>query len=110
MINNPTSIQQSQSGLVTFNKCTNNIAELESEDAKTIVPTNIKRMYAVFVNNSSATITLILGEPNSGAVDKGITLNPYGGSFEINQLNLYRGKVSAISAINAKLSWVECEG
>jgi len=109
MINNPTIIKQSQSSLVTFSKCTNNITELESEDAKTIVPTNIKRIYAVFVNNSSTTITLILGEPNSGAVDKGITLNPDGGSFEINLSNLYRGKVSAISAIDAKLSWVECE-
>lgn len=109
MINNPTINNQQKTNLVAFYKCINNVTELKSEEAKSIISANLKRLYAVFINNTSTTITLILGEPNSGSVERGIILNPYGGSYEINLSNLYRGKISAVCEIDAKLSWVECE-
>lgn len=108
MINNPAINSQSKSSLVTFDKCTNNVTELKGEEGKTVISGNPKRLYAALINNSSATITLMLGEPNSGTVERGIILNPYGGCFEITLTNLYRGKVSAICASDVKLSWVEC--
>lgn len=109
MISNLSNFQPPQTSVTSFNKCSNKVTSILADTSVDIVAANSKRLYAAFINNSEVPITLILGERSDGTIDKGIPLSP-GGSFEINLMNLYRGKVSAISDEKAKLSWVECEG
>ncbi|MEH2425866.1 MAG: hypothetical protein V7K48_34695 [Nostoc sp.] len=90
-----------------FEHCINSYKSLVKNIATEIIPANKTRAYACFVNNSFTEITLILGNPNEGTINKGIVINP-AGSYEITNLNLYLGKVSAISASDCQLSYVEC--
>ncbi|WP_375497045.1 hypothetical protein [uncultured Nostoc sp.] len=90
-----------------FSNCTNGDKQLNSNAGDTILEPNSNRQYAVFMNNSLFDITLILGDKSKGGIGKGIVLKSKG-SYEINSVNLYIGKVSAISASNCKLSFVEC--
>lgn len=61
------------------------------------------RKYAAIVN-ASATVPMYLaledspddGVTNQAEVGKGIYLSPNGGSYEINEANLYKGEVWAI--------------
>lgn len=53
------------------------------------------RKYALFVNDSNTEIYLSLGGP--AVVGDAIRLNRKGGSYEIEQTNLFRGEVFAIS-------------
>lgn len=82
--------------------------ELTADEPSTVIAANSKRLYAAIINNSSSQVTLILGKAGSGSLEKGIPINPLGGSYEINAANLYRGEVCAISTAKVKLSWVEC--
>ncbi|MEH2467517.1 hypothetical protein [Nostoc sp.] len=91
-----------------FEECVNDEKVLTKNVPSDILGINKTRAYACFVNNSSGEITLIFGSSSTGAINKGIILKPGGGSYEINTNNLYQGKVSAISASNCKLSYVEC--
>lgn len=91
-----------------FDKCTNDKAVLTANVAKILSQANGNRTYALYINVGSTPITLILGDITTGAaVGKGIPLLPYG-SYTINSDNLYTGKVSAIAASAAELSFVEC--
>ncbi|ALF52983.1 hypothetical protein ACX27_09170 [Nostoc piscinale CENA21] len=94
--------------VIRFNNCTHGEKTFTKNVGDEVLNENSNRQYAVFVNNSLYDITLILGDKSKGTVGKGIILKPRGGSYEINQTNLYVGKVSAISANNCKLSFVEC--
>jgi hypothetical protein len=64
-------------------------------------------MYAAFINNGQTDITLVLDDKSKALIDEGIVIKGYGGSYEISLLNLYTGKVSAISASITQLSFVE---
>lgn len=57
---------------------------------------NAERTAATFVNDSPSVIYLRLGD--DAVVNTGIRLNRDGGSFEINELNMFYGPVSAIGA------------
>ncbi|XHR85290.1 MAG: hypothetical protein ACFKPT_13865 [Gloeotrichia echinulata GP01] len=103
MINNPIA-----PNIIRYNSCINAEKLLGANVAAEIVQANSGRAYFAAINNSNSEITLILGETSAGGVDKGIVLNPNGGSYEINSCNLYVGKICAISATNSKLSFVEC--
>ncbi|MBD2492392.1 hypothetical protein [Aulosira sp. FACHB-615] len=94
--------------VIKFDSCIHGEKSLTKNVGDKVLSENGNRQYAVFVNNSLYDITLILGDKSKGTVGKGIILKPRGGSFEINQSNLYIGEVSAISANNCKLSFVEC--
>jgi len=61
---------------------------------------NTARKSAVFTNDSNETIYLALG--SEAAMNQGIRLNANGGSYEINQTNLYTGIVTAICASGSK--------
>lgn len=65
-----------------------------------ILSTNATRFFASFVNDSNETIYLSLGA--SAVMNQGIRLNADGGSFEINETNLYIGPVSAICSSGGK--------
>ncbi len=109
MINNLSNFQATQSNITSFNKCSNKSVTVNSATVATdVCAANPKRLYAAFVNNSTALVVLVLGDRNAGAIDKGIPLNP-GGSFEINITNLYRGRITAFAESDAKISVVECE-
>jgi len=108
MITNVSNLQIPATAPISFTKCSNNVVTLPANTAVEIVNENTKRLYAAFINNSKHPISLILGERTAGTMERGILLNP-GGSFEINLMNLYRGKVSALCLSTAKLSFVECE-
>lgn len=103
MINNPSNTSANK-----FEECVNDEKALTKNVPSDILGINKTRAYACFVNNSSGEITLILGSSSTGSINKGVILKPGGGSYEINALNLYLGKVSAISASNSRLSYVEC--
>ncbi len=60
---------------------------------------NAHRTNAVFVNDSTQAIYLARGNP--AVVGDGIRLNPNGGSYEIDDTNLWRGQVNAICALGA---------
>lgn len=104
MINN----LSTKTALISYSKCTNNSCELTADEPSSIIAANPKRVYVAIVNNSNNQVTLIFGKPSTGSLEKGIPLNPLGGSYEINTSNLYRGEISAISSTKVKLSWVEC--
>jgi hypothetical protein len=91
----------------SFSKCTNSKVNLVANLAVGILSSNSKRMYAAFINNGQADITLVLDDKSKAVIDEGIVIKGGGGSFEISLLNLYTGKVSAISAGIAQLSFVE---
>ena len=106
MISNP---KASSSGgkAVVFTNCQNGEIALGAKVAIVVLEAN-PRLYAAFINNSSIPITLSLGAKDKARVNHGIVLTPFGGSFEINQNNLYQGVVSAISSEKCNLSFVEC--
>lgn len=90
-----------------YDACINSEKVLTKNIPIDILPSNEARAYACLINNSNGEVTLILGNSNDGAINKGIILKP-GGSYEINAANLYQGKISAISGSNSKISYVEC--
>ncbi|MDZ8135155.1 MAG: hypothetical protein RM049_07600 [Nostoc sp. DedQUE04] len=103
MINNSSTTIE----VVKFSNCLHGDKDLTGTVGDTVLNANSNRQYAAFINNSSSDITLILGDKSKGAIGRGIVLKPRG-SYEINQSNLYVGKVSAISASNCKLTFTEC--
>ncbi|MBD2596461.1 hypothetical protein H6G74_19300 [Nostoc spongiaeforme FACHB-130] len=107
-VTNPTSTIISDKEHETFSKCNNNTVNLLTNIATNVVDENPNRIYALFQNNSKFDITLILGDSKGSGLEKGIVLYARGGCFQIDTTNLYIGKVSAISANNCKLSFVEC--
>ncbi len=58
---------------------------------------NGHRVNAVFVNDSDQVIYISRG--NAAVIGDGIRLNPNGGSYEIDDTNLWRGAVNAICAL-----------
>lgn len=107
-IQNTSNIPFSQAGLISYSSCKNMVVTVTKETSVDLLPANQNRIYAAFINNSAVPVTLILGERSEGSIDKGIPLNP-SGSYELNLLNLYRGKVSVtVVEDEAKISIVEC--
>jgi len=72
-----------------------------------ILPANVRRRYASFVNDSLETIYLSLGQ--EAVLGQGIRLNPEGGWYEITSTNLYTGNVFGIATGAGRLSVVEGE-
>lgn len=103
MINNSSNTIE----VAKFSNCEHGVKELTTNIGDTVLNANTSRQYAAFINNSSSDITLILGDKSKGAINRGIVLKPKG-NYEITQVNLYIGKVSAISVNNCKLTFVEC--
>jgi len=95
------------STLSKFSKSTNKKIDLIANSASEVISSNPKRMYAAFINNGEADITLVLEDKSKAVINEGIILKGHGGSYEITLLNLYTGKVSAISALPIQLSFVE---
>jgi len=96
------------SSVSKFSRCKNSKSDLIANVASEILANNSKRMYAVFINKSQGDITLVFDDRLKAVIDEGIVIKGNGGSYEITLNNLYAGKVSAISAINSQLSFVEC--
>ena len=65
-----------------------------------ILAANSRRVNAVFVNDSNEVIYLARG--NAAVLNEGIRLNASGGSFEINDDNLYLGAINGICASGQK--------
>jgi hypothetical protein len=91
-----------------FAQCRNSAQPLEAVIPYPILDFNSQRIYAAFINNSPSDITLVLGNILVARIGAGIILKAYGGSYEITQINLYLGAVSAIAPDVAYLSYVEC--
>lgn len=108
MINNPISQIDFHGVFPKIEECVNREINTIANTPIVILPVNIDRKYAAFVNNCDIDITLVLGTADKSSLNKGIILKAYGGSFEISVINWYIGKVSAISAKAAKISVVEC--
>jgi len=70
-----------------------------------VLPANIGRKYASFVNDSPEVIYLSLGR--EAMPGEGIRLNPEGGWYEMDVTNLYLGDVYAVSTGEGNLSIVE---
>ena len=60
-----------------------------------VLAANPGRVDAVFVNDSNK--EMFLGRGNAAVLHKGIRLNAAGGSYEINQNNLFLGAIYAIA-------------
>ena len=65
-----------------------------------ILLVNLKRLFAIFVNDSNEDIYLSLSD--TAAMNEGNRLNAGGGSLEINLNNLYTGAVSGICLSGGK--------
>ena len=104
MINNLPGLS---STLSKFSKSTNKKIDLIANNASAILDANPKRMYAAFVNNNDADITLVFDDKSKAVLEAGIVVKGHGGSYEITLLNLYTGKVSGISSSVTQLSCVE---
>ena len=105
MLNNPSDLSNNYTS--PFERCTNDEKSLNT-NGTSLLEANANRSYAVFINNSNIDITLVLGESTKAVNGKGIIIKPRGGSYEINQNNLYTGKISAIATSTCKISFVEC--
>jgi len=95
------------SALSKFSKSTNKKIDLIANNASEVLNSNPERMYSAFINNGQADITLVLENKSKAVIGEGIILKGNGGSYEITLLNLYTGKVSAISTSATQLSFVE---
>ena len=62
----------------------------------TVLQGNSGRVYGAIVNDGANTVYLNLG-PTTSTAGYGIRLNANGGSFEINQSNLYLGAITAVT-------------
>jgi len=60
-----------------------------------VLPENLTRRSALFVNDSDSVCYLCLGSP--AVANQGIRINASGGSYEITPFNLFTGDVYAIS-------------
>ena len=65
-----------------------------------IIAANTARKYLAIVNDSDEAVYLGLGV--SAVMNKGIRLNPNGGTFEINALNLCTGAINGICTSGSK--------
>ena len=65
-----------------------------------ILATNANRNFAELVNDSNEEIYLSLG--GTAEASKGIRLNPLGGTYSINAMNLYTGAINGICASGSK--------
>lgn len=73
-----------------------------------VLSANPRRIYAAFVNDGTDIVYLALG--NTAVVNRGIRLNPSGGSFEITRECPYWGQVSGIVGTTASnVTTVELE-
>jgi len=66
-----------------------------------VLAANVHRADAVFVNDSNQPIYLARG--NAAVLHQGIRLNSAGGSYEINEHNLFLGNIYAIAEGGAKV-------
>lgn len=82
---------------IPFNRVSTSASSTVGTTAVEVLSANTGRIYAVFTNDGSDDVYLNLGATTTSAVGMGIRLNAGGGSYEINDLNLYTGEVSAIS-------------
>lgn len=94
---------------VGFATCASKKVTLTAANSVEVLAAKETRMYASIINNSSASVTLILGNPSNSSVGQGIILTGRSSSYEIDQNNLYRGRISAVAANTVELSIVECE-
>lgn len=92
----------------SFANCTNSTITLAPKVPLVVLKANPERLYAAFINSLPFEVWLSLATPGKTKLGQGIPLSPLGGSFEITQINLYRGVVSVISASACTLSFVEC--
>lgn len=74
--------------------------------SRIILPANPHRQQVTLVNNSFVNEAYI-NYGGMASLGEGITLMRGGGSYEINQSNLYRGAISAISANPLTLTGIE---
>ena len=82
--------------------------EVSVETSTTVaLAANPSRTYASFVNNSNQDMYLGLGA--DAVMNRGIRINANGGSYEINDNNLFTGVVNAIASGGSK-SLVVTEG
>lgn len=65
-----------------------------------VLAARTSRVTAVFINDSDEVIYMALG--TTAEMNKGIRLNPNGGSYEINLTNMYEGAIYAICASGGK--------
>jgi hypothetical protein len=63
----------------------------------TALASNTNRKYALIVNDSANVVYIKLGA--TAALNTGIRLNANGGSYEINETNLYTGVIDCISTV-----------
>ena len=63
----------------------------------TALTLNASRKYALIVNDSANVVYIKLGA--TAVLNTGIRLNAYGGSYEINETNLYTGVIDCISSV-----------
>lgn len=92
-----------------FDKCKSKKITLSPNVIADIFPANSNRVYAILANTSAPNVSLLFVDPSNALSKDGIPLIGKGSSYEIGQMNLYLGKVSAISSNTAELSVVECE-
>ena len=101
---NPSISSPTQGG---FLNCKNQQIQLVMNTSALVLPKNTNRIYAAFINNSDVDVTLALGI-STDLLGQGVILKAFGGSYEINALNLYLGAISAIAEKTVFLSFVEC--
>lgn len=70
-----------------------NVSVLTS--STTILANRTSRSHAVIVNDGTNVVYLSLGA--TAVANKGIRLNPSGGSYEINEQNLFIGEINGIA-------------
>jgi hypothetical protein len=63
----------------------------------TALAANASRKYALIVNDSANAIYIFLGA--TAVLNQGIRLNANGGSYEINETNLYTGIITTITTV-----------
>lgn len=74
-----------------------------------VLSDNLRRYYALLVNDSDTVCYLMLG--SEAVANRGIRLNAAGGSYEINLQNPWTGEIHAVSGgVNKRLTVLELSG
>lgn len=110
MLNNLSTSQNSPSPaslIPKSEKAINRKVTLVPNISTQILAANANRHYAEIINLSDKPITLYFGD-GTALINEGLVMMSKGSTYAITQINLFTGRIAAISSTTSDLAFVEC--
>ena len=96
LLSSQTELKNLGGGLDLFKTATSSAIEVGSSSTL-VIATTTHRSYLAIVNDS-ANVVYLMFDDRPAVLNKGMRLNANGGSFEVNDENLYKGAIRAIAS------------